>query len=235
MGSFIYLNDIGYGMRKAIIEIEFSNQVKEIAKIDTILSKVDSIELIEILKIDFEKGLKIVLSNIIMKEVYTIDDIDFSEIAEIITILKRDGNKYTCLIKGQPPFSKYKGLKDLSKKFDLNIIWTTPSILSKEKMVISVIGTNEELQKFLKAIKLAANIIKISFQETDFEWQSVLSCLTDKQKELIIEARKMGYYNYPRRVDTDKLAKKVGISKSTAIEHLRKAESRIINNIFAGY
>lgn len=46
-------------MRKAIIEIEFSNQVKDIVKIDTILSKVESIELIEILKIDFEKGLKL--------------------------------------------------------------------------------------------------------------------------------------------------------------------------------
>ena len=42
--------------------------------------------------------LKIVLSNIIMKEGYTIDDIEFYEIAEIITILKRDGNKYKCLI-----------------------------------------------------------------------------------------------------------------------------------------
>lgn len=222
-------------MRKAIIEIEFSNQVKEIVKIDTILSKVESIELIEILKIDFEKGLKVVLSNINMKEEYTIDDIDLSDIAEIITILKRDGNKYTCLIKGQPPFSKYKGLKDLSKKFDLNIIWTTPSILSNEKMIISVIGTNADLQKFLKAIKLAGNIKKISFQETNFEWQSILSCLTEKQREVIIEAKNMGYYSYPRKIDTDKLAQKVGISKSTAIEHLRKAESRIINNVFAGY
>jgi len=222
-------------MRKAIIEIEFIDQIKEIVKIDTLLTKVESIELIEILKIDFEKGLKIVLSNIIMKEEYTIDDIDLSDIAEIITILKRDGNKYTCLIKGQPPFGKNQWLKKISKKFDLNIIWTTPSILSKEKMVISVIGTNEELQKFLKAIKLAGNIKQISFQDADFEWQSVLSCLTEKQKEVIIEAKKMGYYNYPRKIDTDKLAQKVGISKSTAIEHLRKAESRIICNIFAGY
>ncbi|KYK25008.1 hypothetical protein AYK25_05605 [Thermoplasmatales archaeon SM1-50] len=222
-------------MRKAIIEIEFSNQVKEIVKIDTILSKVESIELIEILKIDFEKGLKVVLSNIYMKGQYTIDDIDLSDIAEIITILKIDGNKYTCLIKGQPPFSKYKGLKDLSKKFDLNIIWTIPSILSNEKMVISVIGTNAELQKFLKAIKLAGNIKKISFQKTNFEWQSVLLCLTEKQREVIIEAKNMGFYSYPRKIDTGKLAQKIGISKSTVIEHLRKAESRIINNVFAGY
>ncbi len=222
-------------MRKAIIEIEFSNQVEEIVKIDKVFSKVESIELIEILKLDFEKGLKVVLLNIEMKKEYTIDDIDLSDYAEIITILKRDENKYTCLVKAQLPLANYKDIEDLAKKLDLNIIWTTPSIFSKEKMVISVIGTNEELQKFLKAIKLAGKIKQISFQDADFEWQSALSCLTEKQKEVIIEAKKMGYYNYPRKIDTDKLAQKVGISKSTAIEHLRKAESRIIKNVFAGY
>ena len=222
-------------MRKAIIEIEFTDQMKEIVKINAVLLKIESIELIEYLKIDFEKGLKVVLSNITMKEGYLIDDVDLSDVAEILSILKRDGNKYTCLIKGQPPFGKNQDLRELAKKFDLNIIWTTPSILTQDKMVLSVIGTNEELQKFLKAIKLAGNIKQISFQEANFEWQSILSCLTEKQKEVIIEAKKMGYYNYPRKIDTDKLAQKVGISKSTAIEHLRKAESRIICNILVGY
>lgn len=222
-------------MRKAIIEIEFTDQIKEIVKINAVLSKVESIELIEFLKIDFEKGLKVVLSNIIMKEGYTIDDIDLSDVAEILSILKRDGNKYTCLIKGQPPFGKNQGLRELAKKFDLNIIWTTPSILAQDKMVLSVIGTNEELQKFLKAIKLVGTIKQISIQDANFEWQSILPCLTEKQKEVIIEAKKMGYYSYPRKINTDKLAQKVGISRSTAIEHLRKAESRIICNILVGY
>ncbi len=222
-------------MRKAIIEIEFTDQIKEIVKINAVLSKVESIEIIELLKIDFEKGQKVLLSNIIMKKGYKIDNINLSDVAEIISILKRDGNKYTCLIKGQLPFGKNQGLRELAKNFDLNIIWTTPARLARDKMVLSVIGTIEELQKFLKAIKLVGTIKQISIQDANFEWQSILSCLTEKQKEVIIEAKKMGYYRYPRKIDTDKLAQKVGISRSTAIEHLRKAESRIICNILFGY
>ena len=46
------------------------------------------------------------------------------------------------------------------------------------------------------------------------------------------EAIKWGYYEYPREIDTKELARRVGVSKSTLVEHLRKAENRIMNTFF---
>jgi predicted DNA binding protein len=43
----------------------------------------------------------------------------------------------------------------------------------------------------------------------------------------------MGYYEIPRRFDSEQLAKKLNLGRSTVAEHLRKAEQRLIAEAIA--
>ena len=56
-----------------------------------------------------------------------------------------------------------------------------------------------------------------------------LRTLTPTQREVFDLARERGYYEWPRHVSTRDLAEEVGISKTTLLEHLRKAESKLLD------
>jgi len=53
--------------------------------------------------------------------------------------------------------------------------------------------------------------------------------LSTKQREVFNLARECGYYDWPRKVSGSDLAEKLNISKPTLFEHLRKAESKLLN------
>ena len=216
-------------MRKLIVELKVKEEFLEM--LSFLLDKVDSIELVELIKIDFEQGIKMVIAALNMKRGYAIEDIDIPEYMEMLTVLKKEGNRYIVLSK----VKFYKKFIDLAKKFNIDIIWDTPSIFTKEKMAMSVVGNEENLKKFLEVIKNMGEITKISFTKPTFHEQSILSCLTEKQREILIEAKKNGYYSYPRKINSGQLSEKIGLSKPTVVQHLRKAEVRLISNILAGY
>lgn len=55
--------------------------------------------------------------------------------------------------------------------------------------------------------------------------------LTERQREIFDLARRNGYYNWPRQISAAELSDKLDISKATFVEHLRKAENKIIDSI----
>ena len=82
---------------------------------------------------------------------------------------------------------------------------------------------------------LFGKVYNIRYHKAVYQEHNMLSVLTDKQREIILAAKREGYYDYPRKINTKELAEKVGVSKATVVEHLRKAEGRLMANILAGY
>ncbi|RQG93622.1 helix-turn-helix domain-containing protein [Natrarchaeobius chitinivorans] len=56
-----------------------------------------------------------------------------------------------------------------------------------------------------------------------------LDSLTPTQREVFEHARETGYYEWPRQTTTRELAADLDVSKSTLLEHLRKAESKLLD------
>ncbi|WP_323171339.1 helix-turn-helix domain-containing protein [Natrialba sp. PRR66] len=56
-----------------------------------------------------------------------------------------------------------------------------------------------------------------------------LDTLTTAQREVFEHARDAGYYEWPREITTRELAADLDIAKSTLLEHLRTAESKLLD------
>jgi len=77
-------------------------------------------------------------------------------------------------------------------------------------------------------------VVSMSMSRAAYQRRDILTVLTDRQREVLTLANRYGYYDYPRGVSSEKLASRVGISKPVLLQHLRKAEGRIMADIFAG-
>jgi len=81
-----------------------------------------------------------------------------------------------------------------------------------------------ELLDHLKAEQVDVKIMRLSSVAD-------VQSLTEHQKNLVETALEEGFFDYPRRITLRELAKKMGVSASSASEVLRRAERKIL----AGY
>jgi|SRR3989338_1024442 len=89
----------------------------------------------------------------------------------------------------------------------------------------------EDLEKVLDFAVKGLNAEIISFRNEklrNISFAKMLPELTEKQKQALHIALDQGYYDYPKRVKMEILAKKLGLSYSTFQAHLKKAEGKIL-------
>ena len=51
--------------------------------------------------------------------------------------------------------------------------------------------------------------------------------------EILLESYHRGYFDHPRRINAGELAEEMGMHKTTLLEHIHKAEKRLIGHILA--
>jgi predicted DNA binding protein len=83
-------------------------------------------------------------------------------------------------------------------------------------------------EKYLGAKSLKFKEEKIS----NISFTHLLPELTKNQKKALELAINKGYYDYPKKIKMEKLAKLMGISYSTFQAHLKKAEGKILPEVY---
>ncbi len=58
--------------------------------------------------------------------------------------------------------------------------------------------------------------------------------LTDRQREVLRTAHRMGYFSYPREASAAEVADAIGIARSTFSEHLAAAHQQVIGDVVDG-
>lgn len=111
-----------------------------------------------------------------------------------------------------------------------------PEFLDIDKMKIEVVGKEREVQKFLRYSAKLKNLPSKLLGLTSLHPrpESYLSKLTLKQRQAIIAAYGLGYYEVPRKVSSEEVARHLDVDKSTFVEHLRKAERKLVAGVMVG-
>ena len=216
-------------MRKLTLEMELNDDAKK--GMEPLFEKIHSYEILETLKIDWDTCVCIDLVEFTLRDGVCIGDQEYIGDMEILSVMRSDGNRHTCLIKHHEP----EGSRDEFREFSLDIIYTAPTLIERDRQVVSVLGEQQDLRKFVDLIRpSAARIVNMTFKRAAYQKKDVLSVLTEKQRMTVTAAYEHGYYDYPKKIGSEELASKIGISKGTMMEHLRKAEGRMLREILAG-
>ena len=101
-------------------------------------------------------------------------------------------------------------------------------------VTFSLFGPAAEMQAALGAVPDLVDVTVEEVSGLGATAAAVETRLTERQREAVSTAVELGYYEVPRETGHDEIATALGCSRSTAAEHLRKAESKIVTSLFRG-
>ena len=99
------------------------------------------------------------------------------------------------------------------------------------KCRFSFVGTDAQLRAILRQAKKGKLQFRlVSLGAADFV-TSPMDRLTERQRAVLQAAHRLGYFEVPRRIDSRKLGRALGLQAATVVEHLRKAQQRLLDSL----
>lgn len=99
--------------------------------------------------------------------------------------------------------------------------WTV--IISESRPAIQ-----KQLNEIRREMDAEITIEGMKSPDTEATKYTATSHLSERQREVFELAQREGYYTWPRKVSVSELAEQLDISKTTMLEHLRKAEAKLL-------
>jgi len=94
---------------------------------------------------------------------------------------------------------------------------------------MTYVGSGADISRLLSHLRRRGIRYRtLSISDLRLSPQSPLNALTDKQRRVVSAAYERGYYDRPRRIGSQALARSLGMSSSNFVNHRLKAERRIL-------
>lgn len=160
-----------------------------------------------------------------IKEGIPVDQIQCNYVSNLI-VLHSEGREYTCLVKGTFSDDITRFLRTYGSKFE------HPIVFQDDCLTFNMVGDPEDFHTFVSdAAEKGWGLEILSVCDYNPYVNGVFGVLTPRQKKILLESYRQGYFDHPRRVNAGELAEKMGMHKTTLLEHIHKAEKRLIGHI----
>lgn len=97
-----------------------------------------------------------------------------------------------------------------------------------KEICILIFENKQKLKKVLKQLDTDWKVIRIGNVNLQFD----LEDLTPQQLKAVNLAIEKGYFEIPKKVNLEELSQQMKLSRTTFLEHLRKAERKILSKYF---
>ncbi|WP_152042587.1 helix-turn-helix domain-containing protein [Salinigranum salinum] len=97
---------------------------------------------------------------------------------------------------------------------------------------VSLFGPDAEVQAAVESLPDPVDVSIEAVGGLRTVAATVETHLTERQREALAAAVDLGYYEIPREATHEDVAGAIDCAPSTAAEHLRKAESRLVSSVF---
>lgn len=216
-------------MRRLVVEI--SEEAFTKFEDRPFLKIVKSYEIVHLLRFDSEEFAAVVKIEFKDRS-FTIQDL-FTDFKKAKIQLLEEGKKgaSTYFIAGKPAQSV---TEDMAEKtlFAFGGYISTPFEIRDGKIKIAVLGETKQLKALMQtAEEIGLPFKVVSLNDARFSLESPLNQLTEKQRTVIVTSFEHGYFESPKKISNQELAKKLNMKTSTLVEHRRKAEQRILFQI----
>ncbi|BDB99742.1 helix-turn-helix domain-containing protein [Saccharolobus caldissimus] len=202
---------------------------------------------------DFKVGgeVKYLFPLITKNSIFEIAEIyadDKNELVDFISTISRRYNNNIKVVKVDKPKSSKTALVYYFKTFNnsiTRIMIENDAVITNlhmyngiEEWVAYFFGEEEKiLDNFMRDLKSTdAKVEDINFTKTKIDGMKnelvILNSLTPIERQILYTATKLGFFEYPKRVKLDELAKMFGVTKVTLDRHIRNGLRKILSQLF---
>lgn len=220
------------GRRRDVRRLTIELDLKEMSKFEDnpILEKIKSLEILQFLK-DGPEEFAAIFRIEFEDPASRIEDYVADDILEIQMLEDEGAGTYTYFIKSRPMAVEAARFDPFSAGGYLSI----PFEIKDGRARMTYLGSGRQVRAFLEGVERAGVRYRVaSVTDAKFSHDSPLSRLTEKQRRVLVSAYRLGYYDEPRRISSQELARRMRIGSSTLVNHRRRAERRLLRELIEG-